>query len=536
MDSRVETDLENVVSGTDSVFGRWLRPAPLCYLIGSLLFLYTFLQNAWVTDDAYITFRAVEQVFDGNGPVWNPHERVQVYTHPLWFLCLCMVRVVVRDLFFGAILLSGVCCAAMLVLCARLLRSPGKWLTLVICLVGSKSFMDYTTSGLENPLSTLLVCLFAAAAVRAVSAGREAPTSAYVHAYCACGLLATCRHDLTLLCVPVMGVLFLRHVKRVRFWRAATWCVVGMTPLVLWTAFAVFYYGFPFPNSAYAKLGTGLPLLASHYDMGLLSRGVLYVRASVLFDPLIVVYVGLLVLAMVGVKRLRVLYHCVGAALVLHTLYLLKAGGDYMAGRFFSVPIFLCLLLIAEWADSSRKRALVLAVPVLAAMVMVTAPIRSTPGYTNPWPSIHWVSDERALYFPAMSLYRHVVSPPEACYPRTSVTAKWYRQALAFRRIVGGVYVHGNVGILGYEAGTHKIILDLRGVTDPLLARLPALPNRAAGHYDREMPKGYDDSVLNGTNQIEDVAIARLYDDVKLVTQGPLLSGSRFKAIVRLNF
>ncbi|MCA9612346.1 MAG: hypothetical protein KC586_06270, partial [Myxococcales bacterium] len=41
--------------------------------------------NAWVSDDAYITFRVVENVLRGDGLVWNPGERVMVYTHPLWF-------------------------------------------------------------------------------------------------------------------------------------------------------------------------------------------------------------------------------------------------------------------------------------------------------------------------------------------------------------------------------------------------------------------------------------------------------------------
>ena len=44
-----------------------------------------FVKNAWVAEDAYIVFRSVEQLFAGNGPVWNPHERVQAFTSPLWF-------------------------------------------------------------------------------------------------------------------------------------------------------------------------------------------------------------------------------------------------------------------------------------------------------------------------------------------------------------------------------------------------------------------------------------------------------------------
>ena len=34
--------------------------------------------------------------------------------------------------------------------------------------------------------------------------------------------------------------------------------LVGMLPAVLWTLFSLVYYGFPFPNTAYAKLGMGI--------------------------------------------------------------------------------------------------------------------------------------------------------------------------------------------------------------------------------------------------------------------------------------
>ena len=34
---------------------------------------------------------------------------------------------------------------------------------------------------------------------------------------------------------------------------------MGFLPLLCWEMFALLYYGFPFPNTAYAKLSHGLP-------------------------------------------------------------------------------------------------------------------------------------------------------------------------------------------------------------------------------------------------------------------------------------
>jgi energy-coupling factor transporter transmembrane protein EcfT len=45
------------------------------YLWVTLLFLlvsWVFFNNAWVDEDAYIIFRSIEQLFEGNGPVCRP--------------------------------------------------------------------------------------------------------------------------------------------------------------------------------------------------------------------------------------------------------------------------------------------------------------------------------------------------------------------------------------------------------------------------------------------------------------------------------
>jgi arabinofuranosyltransferase len=47
-------------------------------------------------------------------------------------------------------------------------------------------------------------------------------------------------------------------------WRAPTWsararaAALGLVPAAAWTLFALAYFGFPFPNTAYAKLATGI--------------------------------------------------------------------------------------------------------------------------------------------------------------------------------------------------------------------------------------------------------------------------------------
>src|ERR1700730_4905150 len=42
----------------------------------------------WTAEDAFIDFRVVSNLLGGHGPVFNPGQRVEAYTSPLWILVL----------------------------------------------------------------------------------------------------------------------------------------------------------------------------------------------------------------------------------------------------------------------------------------------------------------------------------------------------------------------------------------------------------------------------------------------------------------
>src|SRR6266540_4786267 len=71
----------------------------ICFLLVLFLF-WIILQNAWISDDAYITFRVIENFIAGYGPNFNIGERVQVFTHPLWMVLLAGEYYIFRHLLF----------------------------------------------------------------------------------------------------------------------------------------------------------------------------------------------------------------------------------------------------------------------------------------------------------------------------------------------------------------------------------------------------------------------------------------------------
>ncbi len=71
------------------------------------LYVVVVLRCAWISDDAYITFRTVDNFTAGYGLTWNPGERVQAFTHPLWALVLCATYALTQEIHVTTIALSA---------------------------------------------------------------------------------------------------------------------------------------------------------------------------------------------------------------------------------------------------------------------------------------------------------------------------------------------------------------------------------------------------------------------------------------------
>ncbi|MEK6222134.1 MAG: hypothetical protein N2D54_07785 [Chloroflexota bacterium] len=59
----------------------------LSYFLWGLVLVFgvVLIRTAWMNDDAVITLRSISNFDAGYGPVYNLGERVQTFTHPLWF-------------------------------------------------------------------------------------------------------------------------------------------------------------------------------------------------------------------------------------------------------------------------------------------------------------------------------------------------------------------------------------------------------------------------------------------------------------------
>src|SRR5262245_48696025 len=74
--------------------GKWVLPA-----LSVAFFIVVLIRTAWLSDDAFITFRTVDNFIAGYGLRWNVAERVQTYTHPLWMLLVAGAYAITREMY-----------------------------------------------------------------------------------------------------------------------------------------------------------------------------------------------------------------------------------------------------------------------------------------------------------------------------------------------------------------------------------------------------------------------------------------------------
>jgi arabinofuranosyltransferase len=264
---------------------RWRRHLVLGVALA--VFGVALVQSAWLCDDAYITLRTVRNFVLGDGLRWNLAERVQSYTHPLWMLVLSAGYAVTREAYFTTLALAGGCSLAVVAMIGwRSTARPWLGAAAILTLASSRSFVDYATSGLENPLSHLLLVVLILD-----YASLDAPTPARLARLAVVAALAVVnRADHLLLVAPILAAAWWRG----RSWRGVGAIALGFAPLALWLGFATIYYGFPLPNTAYAKLPASIGLDER------LAHGGHYLWYQVGFDRVSVVVLGAGLVAPLG--------------------------------------------------------------------------------------------------------------------------------------------------------------------------------------------------------------------------------------------
>ncbi len=509
-----------------------LLPLLLLAAAGLLVGWRTF----WfLTDDAYIAFRYVSNSLLGHGYVWNaaPFLPVEGYTSFLWVVLLeaiwrlagleppAVANVLSLAFSFGTLALV-VRMALDLELGPRLARARAALLAGVLLgVLTNRTFLAWTSSGLETAMFNFLVTLWVFAGLRL--ARREAPGH-YALFAAAAALLELARPDGLLFAAATLATGALWALGRWRAGRLRPADALAFAPLGSVAAHLAWrraFYGEWLPNTYFAKYAGPWPESGLRYAWSFVLEYALWVWLGVglawlvrsAFRARAPRAQAAPTLDMAGFLRSRYALACVIATLVAQVLYYTFAiGGDHFEYRVYShiVPF---IFLSFAWLLGRLELRAAPALGLFAAFVLLAQPI--------PW--LHW-SATRGL-----STHRETTLLISPVAPRLPGALRWYgalfddaqtwliEHAVCIRhqehkifheyvtalfgsRKAGSrigpeglpVYLSSSVGVAAWTL-PHVNVIDVLGLNDYVIARTPprASSKERFMAHSRWPPKGY---------------------------------------------
>ncbi len=407
-----------------------------------------------LVDDAYIHLRFAHNVAGGYGFVWNRGDvRVEGFTSLLDVLILALIEkagltplayVPLMGVFFAVISLA---------LALLLLQwvNPGQFaenLTGVILLGLSPQLWFWSTSGLETTLFAALL-LASVLAYIAYQAGRV-PSWGVGLMF---GLCALTRPEGALVfgLTLVFDAALVWRAKTGQYkdplWMAAAFAAI-FVPVFLWKWV---YFGYPLPNTYYAKTGAGWIQIRGGWDYLAGSLQEIFAGSNI---PLLL---AALTFRKLPKERLYILFMFLSSCMII-----VLEGGDHFPDARFVTQILPLLFILVTFGISELtghlgriNRALLLGVLVIVAMVVFNPrqALSVKPGWA-PLPRADHTKFQYLEYwstgFSVMGkTMRHIASP---------------EQSIALIPI----------GAVGYFSDMK--VYDMVGLTDPYIAHQPFDP------------------------------------------------------------
>ena len=458
---------------------RWPGLLPCLWLAMFAFGLFRALQQSWVADDVFITFRYADNVLAGHGPVYNPGEHSEGYTHFLWFVLLTLGR------FFGVeaetpgrfLGLPFFAASAWLLvdLSARLFPGRGGWRGVPAAALAWVLLEDaqlYASGGLETPLLVFLLLL----GFRFLCQPTEA-RSLRLAAW-AFGTAVLVRPDALLYAgVALAFVAWSTRLDRRRIGAFSGILFLLVAPLFV---FRLLYYGHCFPNPYYAKSG----------NLSYWSQGWWYLSSY--FGAYFVLLVALVPAVRVLAAALRALPATLRSfpttlrtpqatqqaleprssplvfafvAAFLHILYITRIGGDFMFARFYLPATPFLLLLCESGVQWIRRRGLrFAAATALVALTLTGTALKHARFSGNR--HYHGIVDEPQFY-PRWRLaeMREIGEALRPCVARTG--AKFLVLAGQLTQAYYGAY---------------PVAVEFCGLTDEYVAHSPLRARGRPGH------------------------------------------------------
>lgn len=509
------------------------------FMLAPLLFAVLAFRHRWMSDDGYIVLRVAENLVSGHGPVFNPGERVEAVTSPLWLLIVAFVTFV-GGLDYQAMPALAVWLGLGFAVAALILAQYGALLLLELAarrdgltpdaasadrlLDGSRllplgalavaampPFWDFATSGLETALGWFWL---AAAFVLLIAAfPSQVPHTAWrmpaplIAVWLGLGPLV--RPDFAIFSLFFLLALLLFQLPD---WRRLMLCAVAALVLPLgYQVFRMGYYASVVPNTAIAKEAA-----LSNWPQGF-AYMLDYFQYTWAFLPLLLGLPFLMVLRARPWRSWDQRFEWVLAAApfwagILHAVLMIRVGGDFMHARFLLPGTFAVLLPVAMVRLQHRWHGLALIVFlqwVVLSGTMLRTPYQDRVDFEEPaLGGGIGVANERAHYV-GQANHPNPVGLADFNLPPRSVQLRRFAPDTVFvfigtvpqlkpfpadpaspeRRVLK----IQNIGRVSFAVGPSMYIADSNGLADPVFSRFAIDPRHRGrpGHEKHWSSKDY---------------------------------------------
>jgi len=439
-----------------------------------IVFIVICNNNRFIQDDAFISFRYVQNFVDGHGLVFNIGERVEGYTNLLWVLILSALVRMNFDIGNTAQTLSlafGVLVLVMTYLLSGLIRIKGDIETKYAkksktesvdsstgffdlipsaLLVFTGSFVFWAISGME----TTMFISFCLLGIYYYIKDKDFPTPNYKFPIFI--LLATLTRPegmyfFGLILIHRFGLLFMEKrgegLKEFFSKKNLISYLVYVIPVIFYFVIRYSYYGYLFPNTYYAKTGLSSQYITAgiEYFMKFFSSYLLY---------------GVILVAPVYLFRKKENFFEISLfylLIVSFIIYVISVGGDVLKQNRFFLPILPMLyILFAKFlTDLYYKFSKNLGKGIAFASVLIISTVICYYYYTSQKENL-----------------QSEIASENGLVEKMKITGNWFKnkQREAGRPLV---LAATTIGAVSYFAGSDVVVIDNLGLTDKEIAHNP---------------------------------------------------------------
>jgi len=461
----------------------------------SIVFIFICLNNKFVQDDAFISFRYVQNFVDGYGLVFNIGERVEGYTNLLWVLLLSVFAFFkinlqsisqILSVLFGTLVLFMTFKVSQLIVLKYETKQIKKiktsdtdtnvnYFNLIpsVMLVFTGSFIFWSISGMESTMF-ISFCLLGIYFYLKESSGDSIGYKFPLFIFLATLTRPEGLYFFGLIILHKVFFTFLElrsNAFKILFSRKNLISYsVYIIPVILYFLIRYMYYGYLFPNTYYAKTGLSTDYLNSgiEYFIKFLTAYMLY---------------GVLLLAPLYLLRRKENIFAVSLfylIIISFILYVISVGGDVLKQNRFFLPVLpLIYILFAKFLTDvyyllkGKNGNSGIAFP---AVIIVTAAICF----------FYYTSQKETL--------DKDIQSENGLVDKMKIAGSWFKsKQQQLRRPLN--LAATTIGSVSYFAGSEVNVIDLLGLTDKEIAHnpqiIPEISNQSIGWKERNYNAGY---------------------------------------------